>query len=375
MGMIVSICLVLIVLSKFVCRKRLRIPKTSKKVNFQATGLAVFLFILGKILDTLFKLIACRSVGSTQVHWYFGYEDCYGTTWFLALSFLIVMILVFGGVFVYGSRMLPEERANPNKLMYQLSARFKPEYWYWEYVLFFRRILISWFAVGVSAALAKLIFLFTMIAFTVCQWRSDPFASPQSNQMEFILLCALPLVITSQFATYQTDSLESFVVALVSLLILLPIPLVFCYGMNLLKEGYKGWSSTTKDLEMTLNEDTQNGAQHTTSNSTSDDIINFTTSPADGQETGTTTTGTGTVQHERIVTNTTQKSSSSVEPEEGGGKDEVTGIALRDPEPVPPEIPGVESGHDMERTATLTNLGIEMASGSEDSVSKDSNHL
>merc|ERR1712087_911548 len=200
---------------------------------------------------------------------------------------------------------------------------------------------ISWFAVGVSAVLAKLVFLFIMIAFTVFQWRSDPFASPQTNQMEFILLCALPLVITSQFSSFQTDALESFIVAVVSLLILLPLPLILCYGMNLLKDGYKGWSSTTKELEMTLNEDTQNGAQHTTSHS-SDDIINF-DSPTNKE--------TETAEHERIGTDTAQKNSSSSNPEEGDGNDQMTGKALQDPQPVPAESPvvDVESGHDMQR--------------------------
>merc|ERR1719229_676592 len=118
-----------------------------------------------------------------------------------------------------------------------------------------------------------------MIGFTLLQWRTDPYSSDQSNQLEFILLCALPLVIISQFASFQTTALEGFIVAILSLLILLPIPLIFCYGINLLNKSYKGYKSTN-DLEMALNDatlnTTQNGVQHT-EHSTDDnqDIVNF----------------------------------------------------------------------------------------------------
>ena len=183
----VTICGALFILSKFVFRKRIRIKR--KKVNFQAAALAVFLFILGKVLDTLFKTIACRPVGGYTVHWYFAYEDCYGSTWIMSVSVLMAIMIVFGGVFVWGWRMTAEDRADPNKFMYQLASRFKPEYWYWEYVIFVRRILVSWFAVGVSAVLAKLIFLFIMIGFTVIQWRTDPFSNPESNQVCYAVAC------------------------------------------------------------------------------------------------------------------------------------------------------------------------------------------
>ena len=180
--MITSICVILFILSKFVFRKRLRIGP--KKVNFQAAALAVFLFIVGKIVDTLFKMISCRSVGdSYTVHWYFAYEDCYGATWIVSVLILLTIILVFGGVFVFGRRLTEDERADPNTFMFQLCHRFKARYWYWEYVIFIRRIMISFFAVGVSSTSAKLVFLFMMVLFICAQWQIEPFSSGEANQV------------------------------------------------------------------------------------------------------------------------------------------------------------------------------------------------
>lgn len=180
--LIVTFCATLFIFSKFVFRKRLRIK--SKKVNFEAAGLAVFLFIVGKVVDTLFKLISCQSVGgSNTVHLYFAYESCYGATWIVAVLILLAIIIVFGVVFVFGRKLTADERADPNTFMFQLCHRFKARYWYWEYAIFVRRITISFFAVGISSTSAKLVFLFFMVLFTCAQWQIEPFSSREANQV------------------------------------------------------------------------------------------------------------------------------------------------------------------------------------------------
>lgn len=75
--MICALFVILYVVYRIVLKKDMKIRE--KTVNLQAAGLAVFLFIIGKIADTLFKLIACREVDNdTTYHWYFAYEECYG---------------------------------------------------------------------------------------------------------------------------------------------------------------------------------------------------------------------------------------------------------------------------------------------------------
>ena len=182
-AMITTLCAILFIMSKCIFRKRLRIG--TKKVNFQAAGLAVFLFIVGKIVDTQFKMISCRPVGTTSVHWYFAYTECYGATWIIALSTLLAIILMFGAVFLFARKLTTEQRADENRFAFQLCVRFKPEYWYWEYVIFVRRIIIAFCAVGTTETLAKLIFVAIMVVFICIQWRNEPFASKQANQVRF----------------------------------------------------------------------------------------------------------------------------------------------------------------------------------------------
>jgi len=213
-------------------RKSLR-ARDRKKINFKAAALAAFLFIIGKIMDTLFKMISCVAVGDQYVHWYFAYEECFGITWAISFSTMFAIILLFGSVFFYAKTFDKKAKADwardPNKFMHQLCQRFHPEYWYWEYVIFIRRVMISFFAVGVSAVLAKLGFMFVIAMFTWIQWRYQPFVSKEANHVEFTLLCSLPIMILTQMPAFQSEDVYVSVSVVISLLILLPIPLVLMF--------------------------------------------------------------------------------------------------------------------------------------------------
>merc|ERR1719334_2707494 len=95
---------ILFVSSRYIIRRPLKIGE--KAVNFEAEGMEVFLLITGKVLDTLFKMMACQSVGDQSVHFYFGYETCYQWTWIVAVIVLLLFILSFAAVFVF-ARKLP----------------------------------------------------------------------------------------------------------------------------------------------------------------------------------------------------------------------------------------------------------------------------
>merc|ERR1719242_1789287 len=70
-------------------------------------------------------LISCTEVGTEWVHFYFGYESGYNTTFFVALSILIAVILIFGSVFLYGRRLTAIELADRKRFIYQLTKRYK----------------------------------------------------------------------------------------------------------------------------------------------------------------------------------------------------------------------------------------------------------
>jgi len=216
--------------------------------------LAVFLFVVGKFLDTLFKTISCRTVGDgtgSARHWYFAFEACYGVTWFVSVAVLLSIVLAFGAVFVYARRLTEDQRADPNRFAFQLCVRFKPRYWYWEYVIFVRRILTAFFAVGTSELLAKLAFLTVIMLFATIQWRVDPFAHSQGNRVEFILLVSTPIVIMALMPAFQEDEVADYVSVVLTTCILLPIPLVLYYIFDLIRwamGGNKGASELANHL-------------------------------------------------------------------------------------------------------------------------------
>ena len=93
----------------------------------------------------------------------------------------------------------------------KLAQRFRPRYWYWEYVIFVRRIVvcvsmqcrrveivirchgvtllsftkIAYFAVGVSGEVYDLPFSFVLMAFIWVQWHYRPFLTSEANQVMF----------------------------------------------------------------------------------------------------------------------------------------------------------------------------------------------
>ena len=244
----VMICLFLLILfiaSRCILRRPIIIKK--KEVNFESVALGVFLLMTGKVLDTLFKVLSCQSVGTQSVHFYFGFEACYGTTWIVALSILVLIIVSFGSVFIYGRRLTVEQRADRNMFIFKLSKRFKPEYWYWEFVIFVRRLIIALFAVGIPGVVYKLVFLVLMTVFIGIQVYLTPFVSAKVNQAEFVLLCALPTVITAQSFMVLTD--YSFPVIVLSFAVFLPIPLVMWFVGSVVWAEWKQWVADHKEFK------------------------------------------------------------------------------------------------------------------------------
>ena len=243
--MICIFMLILFIASRCILQKPIIIKK--KEVNFESVALGVFLLMTGKVLDTLFKVLSCQSVGTQSVHFYFGFEACYGTTWIVALSILVLIIVSFGSVFIYGRRLTVEQRADRNMFIFKLSKRFKPEYWYWEFVIFVRRMIIALFAVGIPGVVYKLVFLVLMMVFIVIQWKVAPFVSTETNQAEFVLLCALPIVITAQILMMITDYM--FPVFVLSLAVLLPIPLLMGFVCFVVWAEWKQWVADHKEFK------------------------------------------------------------------------------------------------------------------------------
>ena len=214
------------------CIIRNEIVLKGRAINFEAAGLGLFLFIIGRVMDTLFKVMACQPVGTQSVHFYFGFEDCYGATWFLSLFVLMVIAVLFSAVFLFARKLTEQERADRNRFINKVSKRFQSEYWYWEYVIFVRRLIIAYFAVSATDLYWQLVFIVVMMVFIGIQWKLAPFASAETNQAEYILLCAFPIIIAAKMLSMTTSYM--FPVDFLSVMVLLPIPVMAFFVVRVL---------------------------------------------------------------------------------------------------------------------------------------------
>ena len=237
---------VLFVLSKCIIRKGIMLR--GRAVNFEAVGLGLFLFIIGKVMDTLFKVMSCQPVGTQSVHFYFGFEECYGATWFLSLFILLLIAVLFGAVFVFARKLTEQERADRNRFINKVSKRFLPQYWYWEYVIFLRRLIIAYFAVSATDLHWQLVFIVVVSIFVAIQWKLAPFVSAATNQAEYILLCALPIIIAAKMLSVTTSYM--FPADFLSVTVLLPIPVMTFFVVRVVtKEHQRAKSEVETERE------------------------------------------------------------------------------------------------------------------------------
>merc|ERR1719229_43251 len=110
--------------------------------------------------------MACQKVGDIDVHYYFGYETCYQSSWWLAWLSLSIIIISFTLITIKLRMMGDKGRQNRDHPLNRFVGRYKPQHYYWEYILFIRRILIALFAVSVQDITGQLLFLGVLIFFT-----------------------------------------------------------------------------------------------------------------------------------------------------------------------------------------------------------------
>ena len=162
--------------------------------------------IIMKILDTSFTLLNCVSVGDQQIHFYFAYEHCYGTTWFMTLFALIFIIFVVSMIFFKRSKMSVLDRQNSSGFAHVLVNKYKPQYYYWEYLLFIRRVIIALFCVSINDIASKCSFLFVLALFTHIQSSCNPFIIDQCDTLEHILLLLFIFITTLEIASAISSS-------------------------------------------------------------------------------------------------------------------------------------------------------------------------
>eukprot|EP01083_Nonionella_stella_P046425 124337_1 len=190
-----------------------------RQVNFGKTAIATIVMMIGKILDVLFRLLACTKIADQSVHSYFGYEKCGGNTQIFAALSLVLVIVGFGMLFLRLRRMDVAQRQNPKYFASVITSKYKPQYYDWEFTLFIRRIFIAFYAVYIEDITYKFMFIIIFAEFAYIQHKCNPFIIHQANQMEFFLLMCFVIIAMSQLV----PAIDAFVLnALISIMIILP---------------------------------------------------------------------------------------------------------------------------------------------------------
>eukprot|EP01083_Nonionella_stella_P184002 666512_1 len=206
--------------------------------NFLKAFVALFIISASQILSILFKLLNCQQVGELLVHFYFGVEQCF-TSWTMTISLIClgIMVLFFGGMFYIVYRYFtPKDRENPNFALNNFCKYYKPECYYWEWLVLLRRTLISAYAILYTWTWYPSILIGINLGFLGLHHKYQPFRTEPANVAEYWALCGVILVIAIQTTTTSVaSSLNDATLVVLSLFIIVPIIAVIWYVICILK--------------------------------------------------------------------------------------------------------------------------------------------
>eukprot|EP01083_Nonionella_stella_P008944 25907_1 len=259
MDLMVPVAMILICAS-FYCvflllnRRSLTMCCGRRQMNFGQMFVSLFILAVGKLLNVLFQLLSCKTVGDRVVHFYFANETCFGATWCASFVCLFIIIFSFCVLFYKIWRMSAHQRQSPAHATFIITSRYKQQYYLWEFVLFIRRILIALFAAFAHEIMIKLMFLFVMTCFTAAQHFYAPFLIHEANNMESVLLHCLIFVIMIQL--FDLD--EMFVSVLLSILIIFPVPLMLYFMVKVACIRKHAWNTNKQQIA----DDSDTGDDH-----------------------------------------------------------------------------------------------------------------
>ena len=123
--------------------------------------------------------------------------------------------------------MTPSQRQAKSQLFGSFVSKYKPKYFYWEFIIFIRRICIAMFSVSVTNDNIKVLFFIIMTIFLCIQHQCEPFIIPAGNTMEWILLLCIMFIIALDLAFSVDPELKEY---FTSFLIVFP-SILFVYFM------------------------------------------------------------------------------------------------------------------------------------------------
>ena len=200
-----------------------------RNINYGQSLLTALLICIGQVLSIMFQLLACRNIGEYKsVHYFFGSEECYGAIWIGSLISLITMILSFSMLFVviwFHQRSRKQCKTKENQrgqlYYYPVIGTYKDEYWYWELVMFIRRLLFALVFIVFDDNNLKISMGVLLLIYSFIHQHYLPFRWKYVNKLDSYLIASITAIIFMDANSANTDT--GFYSFIISLLILFPI--------------------------------------------------------------------------------------------------------------------------------------------------------
>eukprot|EP01083_Nonionella_stella_P217321 780313_1 len=233
------------------CKERPIQNYTIPESFISVAALQLFIISCGTLLNVAFKLMSCITFPSKQmVHFYNPHQQCFGMHWNLGLFLLLFVVLSFMWIAYRIYKQTSEQRHDRQNMFRKMIKAYEPSAWWWEFVLFGRRITIALCTSirNVNARDIDAILLVLLLIYLVWHVRVMPFKYTRLNRLEAVCLMVLILI----FAVFRDDfttKYTSFIDYFMAVAILLPLILVAFYIVKIIlfvasSSGSKSYSET-----------------------------------------------------------------------------------------------------------------------------------
>eukprot|EP01084_Bolivina_argentea_P308894 534224_1 len=235
------------------------LKQCKRNPNPSRTMLKVLFLCIGQILNVLFKTLTCRDIGDNiSVHFYFGSIECNGIKWWISLIILLMVVSAFIILFIFigiaRSRHLSSciygceciyHLVDSNQKRYELAEKKELKEWYhsavcyykiwfWELIIFMRRLLLSFALIVYDSDDLRMCTIFGLVIYCMIHSTLKPFRFDDANQFELWLLISTIAVISLD-NYYRTVPKNLFGNLMISLLILFPIVWIIYYMISRFK--------------------------------------------------------------------------------------------------------------------------------------------
>ena len=92
----------------------------------------------------------------------------------------------------------PIKHQDPSYFLNVVTSRYKPQYYFWELLIFIRRVIIALVSVSEPNITITYLFIIIMGFFLFLQYLYNPFIIHEANRMEFILLMCFIFMVVIQ---------------------------------------------------------------------------------------------------------------------------------------------------------------------------------